>query len=467
MRRLDHRLRDRVRASGERLRVLRRDLGGRPHVSGRQRRPRRYPRGLRIVAARRQRQSAQGPWRFRLEGFPLVRGDLRLDPCRQGRHGLHRGSRQHRIRARTARRARCAGSPISWRPTAGRTGSPSAAVAFTGRRTTRRSRCRRRPARSSGVTISRAGRSSSSTSPRSSGRASYFSGRSGTRRSGAAPFTPSTHGPARSGGSSTRSRILGPTRYRPAAAESGTRSRSMSVGGCTRATPTRGRGEAARGYPNGAAYPGTALYTDSLIVLDARTGKLKWFDQVTPHDIRDHDFEATPMLVTANGTKLVIGGGKGGHVIAWNRDTRKRVWETTVGVHRNDTGPLPRHRVTVCPGLFGGIETPMAYASGRVFVPVVNLCGRGSATSPRASRAFGRTAATESSTRSTRQTGKFSGTGICRRPTSAARRPSTTSCSRHLGRRGVRVRRRNGKLLWHARCPPGSTAVRRSTATCY
>lgn len=136
-----------------------------------------------------------------------------------------------------------------------------------------------------------------------------------------------------------------------------------------------------RRLPNGAAFPGPALYTDSLIVLDARTGRLDWYDQVTPHDVRDQDFEATPMLVTANGTRLVVGGGKGGHVIAWNRDTRKRVWETTVGIHRNDTGPLPRRRVTVCPGLYGGIETPMAYASGRVFVPVVDLCGWGSAVS--------------------------------------------------------------------------------------
>ena len=134
------------------------------------------------------------------------------------------------------------------------------------------------------------------------------------------------------------------------------------------------------GYPDGSAHPGKNLYTDSLIVLGARTGKLKWFDQVTHHDTRDQDFQATPMLLTAGNTRLVIGGGKGGNVIAWNRDTHKRVWETSVGTHRNDTGPLPRRRVTVCPGLFGGVETPMAYASGRVFVPVVDLCGRGSAT---------------------------------------------------------------------------------------
>ena len=54
--------------------------------------------------------------------------------------------------------------------------------------------------------------------------------------------------------------------------------------------------------PNGAAFPGPARYTDSLIVLDARTGKLLWYDQVTPHDVRDYDFEATPIL--ANGRWL-------------------------------------------------------------------------------------------------------------------------------------------------------------------
>jgi len=132
--------------------------------------------------------------------------------------------------------------------------------------------------------------------------------------------------------------------------------------------------------PNGAAFPGPALYTDSLLVLDARTGRLDWYDQVTPHDVRDYDFEATPILATVGGTPLVIGGGKGGHVIAWNRSTRKRVWDTAVGVHRNDTGPLPRRRVTVCPGLYGGVETPMAYAGDRVFVAVDDLCGWGSAT---------------------------------------------------------------------------------------
>jgi alcohol dehydrogenase (cytochrome c) len=131
--------------------------------------------------------------------------------------------------------------------------------------------------------------------------------------------------------------------------------------------------------PNGAAFPGPVHYTDSLVVLNARTGRLLWYDQVTPHDVRDYDFEATPILATIDDAPLVFGAGKGGRVIAWNRSTRRRVWSTPVGLHRNDSGPLPRRRVTVCPGLFGGVETPMAYADGRLFVPDVDLCGWGSA----------------------------------------------------------------------------------------
>jgi outer membrane protein assembly factor BamB len=55
------------------------------------------------------------------------------------------------------------------------------------------------------------------------------------------------------------------------------------------------------------------------------------------------------------------------------------MWQTDVGLHRNDRGALLRRLVPVCPGLLGGVETAMAYANGRLFVPVVDLCSRGSA----------------------------------------------------------------------------------------
>lgn len=134
-----------------------------------------------------------------------------------------------------------------------------------------------------------------------------------------------------------------------------------------------------RRHPNGGAYAGPALYTDSLLVIDAGSGKIRWYDQVTPHDVRDHDFQLSPVLGSIGGKAAVFGAGKAGIVIAWNRATHRRIWQTKVGVHRNDNGPLPRRRVSVCPGLFGGVETPMALADGVLFVPVVDLCTSGSA----------------------------------------------------------------------------------------
>jgi outer membrane protein assembly factor BamB len=138
-----------------------------------------------------------------------------------------------------------------------------------------------------------------------------------------------------------------------------------------------------RRLPNGGVFRGHTLYTDSLLVLDGRSGRLLWYDQVTRHDVRDYDFQASPILATlrafARPTRVVFGAGKAGRVVAWNRATGHRLWSRAVGTHLNDLGPLPEGPVRVCPGLFGGVLTPMAYAAGRLFVPVVELCMRESA----------------------------------------------------------------------------------------
>jgi outer membrane protein assembly factor BamB len=131
-------------------------------------------------------------------------------------------------------------------------------------------------------------------------------------------------------------------------------------------------------FPNGGWFRGGTLYTNSLVVLEGATGKLLWYDQVLRHDVRDYDFHLSPILARLDdpGRDVVFGAGKAARVIAWDRVSRERLWEKPVGKHRNDTGPLPRTPVTVCPGLFGGALTPMAYADGSLFVPVVDLCMR-------------------------------------------------------------------------------------------
>jgi outer membrane protein assembly factor BamB len=134
--------------------------------------------------------------------------------------------------------------------------------------------------------------------------------------------------------------------------------------------------------PNASQRPGPNLYTDSLVALDGATGKLKWYRQVIPHDVRDYDLMIAPVLYTpSGGSQLVIGAGKMGKVYAWNAGTGAPVWSTSVGKHLNDTGLLPKKQVTICPGDFGGVETPMAQSGGTLFVPWLNMCAVGSATS--------------------------------------------------------------------------------------
>ena len=135
------------------------------------------------------------------------------------------------------------------------------------------------------------------------------------------------------------------------------------------------------GRPNGGSYLGRVLYTDSLVALDARGGGLRWYDQVTSHDVRGYAFQLPPVLGRDGSVPAVFGAGTSGLVIAWSGATHRRLWQRQVGVHRNDTGQLPARRVPVCPGLLGGVATPLAYAGGALFVPVLDRCTEGSASS--------------------------------------------------------------------------------------
>jgi quinoprotein glucose dehydrogenase len=80
----------------------------------------------------------------------------------------------------------------------------------------------------------------------------------------------------------------------------------------------------------GANRPGANLFGDSLLALNARTGKLIWYYQMVHHDIWDYDNDSTPMLttVTHNGKKIdvVAQAGKVGFVWVFNRETGEPLW---------------------------------------------------------------------------------------------------------------------------------------------
>jgi outer membrane protein assembly factor BamB len=133
--------------------------------------------------------------------------------------------------------------------------------------------------------------------------------------------------------------------------------------------------------PWGSSRPGANLYTDSMVKMDAKTGKLLWHYQQTPHDVYDWDFQDPPILLKAGGKELAIGTGKVGIVVALDAATGKPVWKRAVGTHsghdsdnllalRGETSKIKAGEVF--PGTLGGVIAPMATDGSTLFVPVVN-----------------------------------------------------------------------------------------------
>jgi outer membrane protein assembly factor BamB/mono/diheme cytochrome c family protein len=139
----------------------------------------------------------------------------------------------------------------------------------------------------------------------------------------------------------------------------------------------------APGYPWGSSRKGPDLYSDSIVKLNEKTGKLEWYYQVTPHDIFDHDLQLAPILSEVNGKKVVIASGKAGIVVEVNQENGELIWRTPVGEHNghdNDNlksehgpGAMPKGSVTVLPGALGGTETEMAVGGGMIYAPIANI----------------------------------------------------------------------------------------------
>ncbi len=103
--------------------------------------------------------------------------------------------------------------------------------------------------------------------------------------------------------------------------------------------------------------PGDNLFTDSLVVLDARTGALKWWYQLIPGDTHDWDLGAAAALYRDHkGRDVAIVGGKDGYVYAIDRATHRLEFKSPVTTISNTGAPLTRDGVFVCPGDLGGME---------------------------------------------------------------------------------------------------------------
>jgi alcohol dehydrogenase (cytochrome c) len=126
---------------------------------------------------------------------------------------------------------------------------------------------------------------------------------------------------------------------------------------------------------------GVNLYTNSVVVLNVRTGKLVWHQQLVPADNHDWDLtHASPLYrATIGGRERDLLGtvGKDGILRVLDRETHARLFETPVTTIENEKAPVTPKGTRACPGLVGGVEWngPTYHPGANVIVsPAVDWC---------------------------------------------------------------------------------------------
>jgi glucose dehydrogenase len=106
--------------------------------------------------------------------------------------------------------------------------------------------------------------------------------------------------------------------------------------------------------------PGANLYTNSLIALDAATGRLVWYRQFIPHDVRDYDVtHVGPVFETAvsGWTRNVVAStGKDGLLRLLDRDSTDILYSVPFTNRLNTEAAVTTMPIRVCPGTLGGQE---------------------------------------------------------------------------------------------------------------
>ena len=173
--------------------------------------------------------------------------------------------------------------------------------------------------------------------------------------------------------------------------------------------------------------PGNNLFANSVVALDARTGKRVWHQQLVHHDLWDYDLPQAPKLLTIhqNGRarEVVAQATKHGFLFVFDRKTGEPIW------------PIE--------------ERPVPQSTFRASTPLPRSRSRRSRRRSRSSRSPRRT-----STRSCRRASR-------RRSSSGSRPRATTACSRRR-RSKARSRYRATTAARTGRARPSI----RSTASC-
>jgi PQQ-dependent dehydrogenase (methanol/ethanol family) len=127
--------------------------------------------------------------------------------------------------------------------------------------------------------------------------------------------------------------------------------------------------------------PGKNLYTNSLLALDVRTGKLRWYVQLVPNDDKDWDLTQVSPIFDGNAEgksrRLMVATGKDAIVRVLDRDTHEVLHETRIGTRLNEDAPITIEGTRYCPGTLGGVEwngPAWSPDANMLYVPTVDWC---------------------------------------------------------------------------------------------
>ncbi len=139
---------------------------------------------------------------------------------------------------------------------------------------------------------------------------------------------------------------------------------------------------------------GDNLYSNSMLALDADTGKLKWYFQFTPHDLYDYDATQVPVLLDADWEgqprKLLVQANRNGFLYVLDRTNGKFLkatafgnvtWAKSIGADGRpmvDKDLVPNATGTrVCPGALGltnWYSPSYSPATGLLYVATSDEC---------------------------------------------------------------------------------------------
>jgi alcohol dehydrogenase (cytochrome c) len=119
-----------------------------------------------------------------------------------------------------------------------------------------------------------------------------------------------------------------------------------------------------------AAREGDNLYTDSVVVLDAKTGDYKTHYKLVPKDWHDWDVSNPPILIrTKGGKELMVDAPKDGYLYAFDRASNTALYKVPVTrVEDVKQTFSPGESVHFCPGAVEGAEW-----NSPSYVPKTNL----------------------------------------------------------------------------------------------